>query len=149
MHFHDCLYYGCDPKQETVWDPMVPSAVDRVIDESDGKTYHIMTDVYFFDNLDYPKVLLNYENPIKVFSEGKLIGWANVNLGHDRLVADIFIDYATPERLDLENHSFALYPHLMYVFHDTVVEDGSIWKMNIYNIILSLHPTEDKRIIPL
>lgn len=67
--------------------PMVPTwhceaVVDRVTD---------------LDNLTYI-----VENPVPVYSGQDIVGHANLSVAGTAVKADIFVDYNTPERLDVE-----------------------------------------------
>jgi hypothetical protein len=80
----------------------------RIIENEDARRYVCDAVLYDFSHLGRmlaPNVRLEFANPVPVYSEnrpGKPVGYADVFLDEDRLMAQMFIDYATPERLDME-----------------------------------------------
>ncbi len=57
------------------------------------------------DDLDLSATTAVFETPVPVFEEnmeGQLMGAAHLYLEDRRVVADIFIDYASPLRLDIQ-----------------------------------------------
>lgn len=83
-----------------------PSAIDRVIDETTAKTFNITAVLAELDNA----VKVQFENPVPVKNEdGKLIGFATLHRSGHRVLGELFIDYATPERLTIETKAEKLY----------------------------------------
>lgn len=86
------------------------SEVDRVIDSSSAKLLRLYQ-VPLMD-LDYK---VNFTNPVSVFdSEDNRIGYATLYVIESKykyLYCDLFLDYAIPERLDMELGN-ALYVHV-------------------------------------
>lgn len=80
----------------------------RVILDSDARRYNCRGTLYDFDALDHslsPKAKLDFVNPVPVYSEnrrGAPVGYADVYIEDNELKADLFIDYACPERLMME-----------------------------------------------
>lgn len=86
--------------------------IDRVFTDSDARLLRVkahLVDLYstwYVPN----NTRLQVENPLPVRSEdGRLLGYASAVVEGHRLVADIAIDYATPERLTIQNGSPPLY----------------------------------------
>jgi hypothetical protein len=73
---------------------------------------------------DYSKCKFVFHNPTAVKSQdGDLLGYAHVSRSGHKIIADISIDYSTPERLDLQTNQ-KLYAHATglwspgLIFHD-------------------------------
>lgn len=75
---------------------------DRVITENDAKTFHAEVPV-----LNPISVAVRAYNPLSLYDESdNLIGYANLAVNAiGMLVAQLIFDYATPERLDMQNNS--------------------------------------------
>lgn len=86
--------------------------IDRVFTDSDARLLRVKTVLVDLSPAWYDPVntRLQLESPIPVRSEdGRLLGYASAVVEGHRLVADIAIDYATPERLTIQNGSPPLY----------------------------------------
>lgn len=135
--------------EETAYDDSNVRTFDRmgalvaILDENDKQ-----------DGMDFVGVEVDFANPIPVLKEGTfnaamrttdVIGSSNVWIEGDRVYADIFLDYASPERLSIEA-GIKLVPALSgYI----VERDGAkIKKITIKHILLGGRNT-DSRIPPL
>lgn len=100
-------------------------------------------------NGDRTKCKVSFENPVSVFSDdGRLLGAARLYQEGKALMAEMFLDYATPERLDIEN---GVKYYLWNNGHDTVTgaKIGNhlvILSSNIQSLMLQKHAPNDKRI---
>ncbi len=131
-----------------------PAPVERVITEDSAKTFNITGDLFILDSLggiDYTKSKVIINNPVPVFNdEKKLIGSAVVNVEGHVISSELFLDYSTPERLNIETKSTPMYPHMdcsssgIYVGSVAVCEE-----LKVESVTLLLSPTEDDRILPL
>lgn len=76
---------------------------DRIIDE-DTKLWRFRSVVVsaLQDGIAY-----RFRNPVPVTAGGKLVGfasvWVSAVTGIEEILADVAVDYAIPERLDVEN----------------------------------------------
>jgi len=66
---------------------------------------------------------LTVENPTPVLSGKRLVAWVNVYREGDKVYGDFSFDYNSPERLDLQDPTVAVYalPKIIRVFPDWVV----------------------------
>lgn len=75
----------------------------RVVTQEDVKLYRERTILAYLEGATAIAALFA-DNPVPVESDdGKLIGTANVSIQNSKLIAELVIDYATPERLNAEN----------------------------------------------
>lgn len=124
------------------------------------KTYQTKVILSYLDSpfLNYNRnTRFILENPIPVRNDdGRDIGYADVFLRNGRLVADLSLDYATPERLASETRTGLQYfPHVKGIID---VDDGPDWSLDLYGkrktvralTVLSIKllpfPTEDVRL---
>jgi hypothetical protein len=74
----------------------------RVIDGNEVKLYRESAIIAYLDG-EYEDSKFTSENPTRIVNDdGKMIGYANVRLQNRKIVADLAIDYSTPERLAAE-----------------------------------------------
>lgn len=86
--------------------------IDRVFTDSDARLLRVKADLVSLSPTWYDpaNTRIQVESPLPVRSEdGRLLGYASATVEGHRLVADIAIDYATPERLTIQNGSPPLY----------------------------------------
>lgn len=84
----------------------MPENVEKVIKQEDTRLLRVRAVVGTFRSevFDYDRAELIVTNPVEVVSEdGESLGWASVYLDGMRVIADMVLDYATPERLSYEN----------------------------------------------
>lgn len=159
-----------DLDQEVIGELDGPPVVERVV-TGDTKTLQLKTVLSYLDGVGYDfseAVLELPEGPVPVYSEAdrRVIGSASVAIEGNRLVADLFIDYATPERLSIENGE-KLYARAFGDFDSYDCDDadldsktdrfslefGSHVKhvLDVYVewILISATPRQDRRIDPL
>lgn len=84
-------------------------ATMKIILDEDAKRFMADANLYDFDTLGHkvsPECKLDFVNPVPVYVPGlstpKLVGFAHVYIDGLIVKAEIFMDYATPERLDAE-----------------------------------------------
>lgn len=87
------------------------AVIDLVVTQDMAKTYSaraVLADLGASD-FDYSQAEVEAGPPVRIMSEeGKIVGFADVYLttgatkGLNLLVADLFLDYATPERFEVE-----------------------------------------------
>jgi hypothetical protein len=100
----------------------------RELDLSKVQTYKVRVLLLDFNNLpDHIQPGLNYvvNNPVPVLGyqsndRDREIGSATVIIEKDRILADLFIQMDCPERLDIEQKQFRLWPNTWFssVFND-------------------------------
>ncbi len=136
-----------DP-EEKVFDETSARTFDRmgalvaILDESDRQ-----------DGMEFNGVEVDFANPIPVMREGTyvnpksgdILGSANVWVEGDKVYADVFLDYASPERLTIEAGG-KLIPALSCFIVER--EGPKIKKIAIKHILLAGRNTDD-RIPPL
>lgn len=86
--------------------------IDRVFTDSEVRLLRIRATLLELSPTWYDphNTRIQLENPLPIRSEdGRLLGYASVSMEGSRLVADMSIDYATPERLTIQNGSPPLY----------------------------------------
>jgi hypothetical protein len=130
-------------------------SIDRVITEESGKVFPIQVDLFILDKheyLDYTNCVIIYNNPVKVYDGGdKIIGYGNLYLENNILVGNLFLDYGTSERLDLQA-DILLYPHIAYssyTYEPFVGGIATVKQIQIEEIYLTKYPPEDSRIGPI
>lgn len=127
---------------------------DRIFTDEDAKTFTKNVEVFIFDThnvVDYTGCLVTYDSTVPLKNDdGKIIGSAVLSMDHNILVADMFIDYSTPERLNIETGSIPVYPHLEFE-PELEVERGShkATKVHVVGISLSMFQPQDNRIGPV
>lgn len=128
------------------------SIIQKVITEESGKVFNFNSDVFIFDyhgDVDYTHCSVNWSNPLPVCDEsGRKIGSVNLFLENNILVGSFSLDYATPERLNIQT-GIPMYPHVGQSSTVMVEKDGGKYKMEYFDIdsiVLSLMPGEDRRI---
>ncbi len=124
---------------------------ERVLTEDDFKIYNVNGEVFIFDDqhdLDYSQCQVTWINPIFLVNDtGDAIGTAVLELVGTKLLAELMMDYQTPERLSIETKGMPYFPHLI---HESVVTEGDAGKyvseMTIEKLMLSIYPVSDLRI---
>lgn len=127
--------------------------IDRVINDSVGKTYAFKADIFILDNksdnkVNYDNCSVEFTNPVMVLNDGgKTIGSAVLEVSGHVVTADFFIDYSTPERLNIETKSIPIYPTLDSYTH-IIVEDkvSKATTLMISSITIGYFPPMDGRI---
>lgn len=137
-----------------------PELNERIYFENDVKIYQTKAILSYLNSpfLEFSRntryLILN---PIPVHNDdGKEIGFADVFLINNRLVANISLDYATPERLASETkEGLQYYPHVKGILE---LEEEMEWRLDLYgkrkkvlgleilSIKLLPYPTEDPRL---
>lgn len=86
--------------------------IDKVFTDDDGKVMILETDVCYLTEEQVKTLSLMY-NPVPVFNDGdEELGAAFLIADGNAVRARIFLDYYTPERLNLQNGDIKLYPNL-------------------------------------
>lgn len=105
-------------KQDEPVTPLTGAApVDRVILQDEVKLWRTDAAVAYLDSdvYDFKGMLLEIPAPVPVYDDTMhQIGFASITreVGPDRLVAHIVIDYATEERFEAELNIAPLYPRV-------------------------------------
>lgn len=117
----------------------------KIIDQESAKIFNVKADVFYLDKL-FEDCLVILENPVPVNNdEGKVIGSAALDVVNKTIIADIFLDYSTPERFDIETGAVKWYPDLGgYVTGDPKLKKPI--QFYIKNIMLSKTHVKDDRI---
>lgn len=85
---------------------------ETVIDLKDTRLCRVRTVLAHLDEtprLDFEDSEIEIENPIRVMADDRNIGWATVALNGYRLVADLALEFSSPERFVIETGSEDLY----------------------------------------
>ncbi len=148
--------------EEAVWDITGTPEVDRVLLQDEVKLYRARAVLAYLDSphYDYDDTVVSYENPLPVRNEeGALIGHANIALVNGRIIGDVLIEYASPERLVAETRQGVRhYPRLMGTsmgtlsaspFVDTFGKKLKVLALTVKGITLSAHASSDERLQPL
>jgi hypothetical protein len=127
----------------------------KVISMNDIRTFNKSADVFIFDDehqnvrrCNFEVCKLHCEPVVPVYGESGLIGCATLKVEGKVVVAEFFIDYETPERLDLENGSPGLYPHLQghYTVKSVSGKADVAQKFMVSSVILNKNRDIDPRI---
>src|SRR6266436_10098093 len=79
--------------------------IERVIDVDSGKIFQIKADVLHRTSSLFlnKQTVIEYESQVPVHNDSNgIIGFAALSQEKDAIVAEIYLDSATPERLSLE-----------------------------------------------
>jgi hypothetical protein len=130
---------------------MIP---DRVVDSNDIKVFNINAEVYYLDDQEganFEGCEVEIDGPVPVYGDtGKLVGNAVLSVSGRVLNADIYLDYYTPERLNIETNSIPLYPHLdCSLLVESDKTRTKVLKMTVNDIRLEMFPVEDERVSSL
>lgn len=125
--------------------------IDRVIDGNEVKTFEAKTIVLNLDNNpgaeSYVGCVVKFKNPVRVLSDdGSVIGAATLEVIGSRIEGHFFIDYHTPERLNIENKTEKLYPLLTSSEVSSEEEPNKVVECEIIEIWLTTEQPLDKRI---
>ncbi len=128
-----------------------PPPIERVITEENAKTFQVSTELFILDKIgdyDFTNCKVEFSNPVPVKnSSGTVIGSAVVSVEHSFVHAEVFLDYSTPERLDIQTKATPVYPHLDYNLDGVFKENTVVYeKMYVKAIELRLEPSNDPRI---
>lgn len=111
---------------------------DRVIDGSESRLYRFRK-IVSTQNVRFSSI---GTNPVPVYGEAGVIGFASLWIAGTMLIADFAIDYATPERLSAETRTgLRYYPLLTWSVKDGV--------MAIDGVSLSVSRPADKAVSPI
>lgn len=133
-------------------------AIERVITQEDARLYRAKAILAYLDDssLDFSKATITTEgNLVPIESEdGKLLGYASVDLVNNRLLAEVAIDYATPERLSAEmREGLRYYPRIRGsiqvldgVFVDITPIKAQVQYLEILKLVLSTERPSDPRL---
>jgi hypothetical protein len=119
--------------------------IERVIDINSAKVFNIKADILHRDSILFKneKTVIEVSSPVPVHNdENEVIGSASLCIEKDSVVADIYLDPATPERLSLETGSQKLWPHVGYRY----TGDNSV---RITSVLLMPHAPLDTSVMPL
>ncbi len=132
--------------------------IEKVIDSNSTKTFNVKSDLFYLDDdRGYTRVVsfkgtkLKIPNPLPVRNNSQeVIGAGALEVQNNVVVADIFLDYFTPERLTLETDSQKLWPHLVGYYTVIAHENRTIAVLfYVQAIDLMPHPTNDDRVLCL
>lgn len=123
----------------------------ETLDLESVKLFNIKTDLHYLDNVNehrrrllFEKAIPIFDNPISVVDDSnKIIGAAMVEVVGKTVVADIFIDNATPERFDIEEKTRKLWA-IALGWSEQYLEKF-VTKFYIKNIQISYTPPLDDR----
>jgi hypothetical protein len=122
----------------------------RVIDQNEVKLYKEKAIIAY---LDVPSVKVPNPTPVEN-DEGKIIGQAHVFIYNQKLIADVLIDYSTPERLSAETRDGVRYwvraVGMFEVEVDRLLDFGKpiVAAVQIKKLVLSTERPYDRRLLP-
>lgn len=126
-----------------------------IVEDKDFKVFEFESNVFHLDDEEYLRLKAGFSgckvttnNPRPVLNDsGKVIGTVNLDIQGSTLVGHFFLDYSTPERLNIEANEVPLYPHLSFrgIFV-RAPEMDRCEAMEIDSVTLSINPTKDYRI---
>lgn len=128
---------------------------DKVYNSDEIKIFNVKADIMYCDDWsgreeDYTDCNVIFNNPVPILNDNyKVIGSAVLDFNGHILSADIFLDYATPERLNIETKSVPLFPHIDYLANIEVSDKPKVTDYEVTSIMLSMYPPEDTRIFSL
>jgi hypothetical protein len=146
-----------DKKEGTVGSVGGEIAIEKVFAQDEISLYRAKAVLLNFNSpsYDFTNTSFTYlRNPVPVYSDGrdKKIGYANVYIENNRLVADIGIDYATEERFIAETKSEKMWPRF---FGEAAVAAIHLFdfggklpvsQVRVYGIVISREQPSDKNI---
>jgi hypothetical protein len=125
--------------------------VQRIVTDRNGRIFKFSSNVLILDRYnkkDFSKCRVVFKNPLPVWDDGhRMIGAVNLELINTTIMGSFFIDYSTPERLNIENKDIHVYP-LTEGFSTCFVEkdfENYIY-YEIDGVMLSFAPPTDDRI---
>lgn len=91
-----------------------PIGVDRAFGAEEGRTLALLdVTVAYLDGEEYKdKSIRSKPNPLELIdSEGRFIGYGSLhyNQARNTLQADLYLEFASPDRLTIETRAFPLY----------------------------------------
>lgn len=126
----------------------------RVIDGNEVRLFRGGAILAYLDGV-YEKATFDGPNPIRIENdEGKILGYANVQIKNRKLVAEVILEYASPERLAAETRDGVRH----YVRVDGMLDTESryddlldfhrlaVTKIRILRLVLSPDRPTDPRI---
>ena len=117
--------------------------IERVIDVDSGKIFQIKADVLHRTSSLFlnKQTVIEYESQVPVHNDSNgIIGFAALSQEKDAIVAEIYLDSATPERLSLETDGLKFWPHIN--IHPSFYPDT----IRIASLCLLSKPTDDSTI---
>ena len=141
-------------RNDEIGDVSGPIEIERVIDEENGRTFdRLAVEILILDGKKdgqgekfCSECNVTFETPIPVTRQGyeaEVIGWAHPFLDGNRLMADIFIRYDSPERLLIESGE-KIYPSATGIIVDKV--GSTVHSFDLKGVALHLSPNSDSRI---
>lgn len=132
-----------------------PIEIERVIDGNEVKTYECNGTLLILDDTSpgqrYEGCEVFFINPVPVYSDDDtLIGHCTISVTGKRVDGQFFLDYHTPERLEIEQGIVKLYPDIEAL--EAIDTSHPPWRVahcNICRIVLSAALPHDKRLDPL
>jgi hypothetical protein len=108
-------------ENEEIWPLEGSVPVERVIDQATVKPFCIHATLARLNAGSFRlfRAVLTCDNPVPVYDSSYVtkIGFATAFLEEGQLVADIFIDYATPDRLNIQAGTVKLYAKALGEIH--------------------------------
>jgi hypothetical protein len=145
-----------ESKSEDIEPLPMESAVDRVLDLDDAKTYRVETTVLILDDYvpsyGYAGAAVLFKNPVPVYSdEGRGIGFAALSVTGRAVEAEIFLRYDTNERFLLETKSQPLYINVPQMVSGSNTDTGiiKVEAVVISRLYITTDPNVDDRLGPL
>jgi len=133
------------PTDPEVVDPIedVELVEEIVIPVENVSTFSLKAELQTFKE---PVMLQCSSNPLPVLGQGGKIGYGNLYLDGNKVIGELSLDYANPERLSIETGD-KLYAHLGYfVRHNPENESPTLV---VYEIRINQESPSDTSILPL
>lgn len=130
----------------------------KVIDQDSAKLFNIKSDVFYLDDENVLAGKIRFDgceivvkNPVFIINdEDQVIGSATLDVVDKIVTADLFIDYSSPERFDIETGARKWYPFLDgYYSVSTESHYMRATKYFVRALRLYRHETVDVRVKPL
>ncbi len=115
----------------------INTEIEKVLDLDSAHTFNITADVLhrtsdlFLD--DNTQIIVSRQ--VSIWNDDNdLIGSAHLTIEGEAVVADIFLDPATPERFNIETKSVEIYPHVVASTIDNIVWIRALVLSSLRNI---------------
>lgn len=85
---------------------------DRLIDDTNSRTYNTKATLLYLDDLnptDLTGATVVVDGPVPVYDGDEKVGSANIYTTDTQVIADLFLAYDTPVRLDIETQARPVY----------------------------------------
>lgn len=94
--------------------------------EEPARTFNVKAIIFYLHNIHNHYSLKEDVSNVPIYGLDKktLIGFANIHQSGDKLIADLSIEYSSPERLEIETMSSKIYVEMGY--HAELIKDSPL-----------------------